>query len=100
MNKIDPIIPLERQIKAVEREIAMRKVVYAKKVEEKKMLQAVADAEIAAMESTLKTLSWLLDHRADIIAAVKEREELRALPEVMAIDEAFPGATMAVRRIA
>jgi hypothetical protein len=44
------------QIKAVEREIAMRKAVYPKRVAAKGMRQETADHEIAAMEAVLRTL--------------------------------------------
>ena len=49
-------IPLAVQIKAVEREIAMRKAVYPKRVVAKAMTQERADHEIAAMEAVLETL--------------------------------------------
>ncbi|HEU0173985.1 MAG TPA: hypothetical protein VFV58_06955, partial [Blastocatellia bacterium] len=49
-------IPLTVQIKAVEREIAMRKAVYPKRVASKAMKQETADHEIAAMTAVLATL--------------------------------------------
>ena len=47
------------QIKAVEREIAMRKAVYPKRVATKAMKPETAAHEIAAMEAVLKTLRSL-----------------------------------------
>ena len=49
-------IPLASQIKSVEREIAIRKAVYPKRVAGKAMKQETADHEIAAMEAVLATL--------------------------------------------
>jgi len=49
-------ITLASQIKSVEREIAMRKRVYAKRVTAKAMTQEMADHEIAAMVAVLETL--------------------------------------------
>jgi hypothetical protein len=52
-------IPLDAQIRCVEREIAMREKVYARWVEEKKLTQKVADREIAGMKAVLETLKSL-----------------------------------------
>jgi hypothetical protein len=49
-------ISLADQIKSVEREIAMRKGVYPRRIADKKMSQTKADHEIAAMEAVLGTL--------------------------------------------
>ena len=49
-------IGLPDQIKAVEREIVMRRRVYPRWVSGGRMSQAKADAEIAAMEAVLATL--------------------------------------------
>lgn len=49
-------ISLDDQIKCVEREIGMRKRVYARWVENKRMTQAKADQETAAMQAVLDTL--------------------------------------------
>lgn len=51
-----PPVPLDRQIKAVERELAMRRRVYPSWVAKGRMSQANADEEIAAMEAVLATL--------------------------------------------
>lgn len=53
------LITLDQQIAAVAREIRMREAVYPKWVEQKKMLQAKADHEIAAMKATLVTLQGI-----------------------------------------
>lgn len=50
-------IPIEAQIKCVEREIDMRIRVYGNRVRDGKMKQAQADAEIAAMRAVLRTLN-------------------------------------------
>jgi len=49
-------ITLASQIKSVEREIAMRKAVYPKRVAAKAMTQVMADHEISAMVAVLETL--------------------------------------------
>ncbi len=58
-------VTVGEQIKAVEREIAMRRRVYPRWVSGGKMTQTKADAEIAAMEAVRETLR-----------AVDERERL------------------------
>lgn len=50
------MITIEDQIKAVEREISMRRRVYPRWVENKRMSQEKADKEIATMEAVLETL--------------------------------------------
>ncbi len=52
-------IGLPEQIAEVEQEIAMRRVVYGRRVADKKMSQAKADKKIAAMEAVLATLRKL-----------------------------------------
>lgn len=49
-------VSLQRQIQAVEREIAMRRRVYARRVEQRAMRPQQADEEIAVMEAVLATL--------------------------------------------
>lgn len=50
------MITIEDQIKAVEREIGMRRRVYPNWVASKRMNQEKADKEIASMEAVLETL--------------------------------------------
>lgn len=47
---------LDEQIKCVEREIAMRKRVYQKRVLEEKMSKQTADHELECMAAVLETL--------------------------------------------
>lgn len=57
-------IPLAEQIQCVEREIALRKRVYPRRVSDRKMSQAQADKQLAAMTAVLDTLLHLRDqHR-------------------------------------
>lgn len=49
-------VTLAAQIECVEREISMRRKVYPRFVAMKKMSQAKADAELAAMQAVLETL--------------------------------------------
>lgn len=56
-------ISLDDQIKAVQREIGMRKRVYPRWVENGKMTQITADKEMAAMEAVLETLKKVVDGR-------------------------------------
>lgn len=53
-------VSLPEQIKCVEREIAMRRRVYPRWVADKRMTQAKADHELAAMEAVLETLKAAL----------------------------------------
>ena len=64
-------IPIEQQIAAVAREIAMRKNVYPKWVANGRMKQEKAEHEIAAMEAVIETIKR---HRA-ALAVVKEQAE-------------------------
>lgn len=57
-------ITLYEQIQAVERELAMRRKVYPRRVADRKMTQAKADREIAAMEAIHTTLTALNEGRA------------------------------------
>ena len=52
-------IPLSAQIACVEREIAMRVSVYGRRVQDGRMKQEKADAEIAAMRAVLATLKGI-----------------------------------------
>lgn len=59
------MIPLERQIKCVAREIGMRERVYPRWVAQGKMSQKVADEEIEAMRAVLASLQQLAPRGAD-----------------------------------
>ena len=50
-------ISIDQMIACVEREIGMRQRVYPRWVEQKKMLQATADQELARMRAVLQYLS-------------------------------------------
>jgi len=65
-------VPLEKQIAAVAREIAIRRNVYAHRVAKKDMTQEEADAEIAAMEGVMATLVWVKRHRERLLALAPE----------------------------
>ena len=52
-------IPLEAQIKCVEREITFRRRVYARRVSQGRMSEIFADQQIKLMEAVLKTLQEL-----------------------------------------
>jgi len=52
-------IPLEAQIKCVEREITFRKRVYARRVSMGRMSEVFADQQIQLMEAVLETLKGL-----------------------------------------
>ncbi len=60
MSPLFPNLPravsMDRQIRAVEREIDMRKHVYPKRVADNRMSQQFADEEVAVMEAVLATL--------------------------------------------
>lgn len=58
-----PAVPLKEQANAARREVAMRRRVYPRWVAAKKMPQAKADAEIAAMEAIVETLVALIAER-------------------------------------
>jgi len=52
-------IPLEAQIKCVDREITFRRRVYARRVSMGRMSEVFADQQIALMKAVLKTLRGL-----------------------------------------
>ena len=54
-------IPLEAQIKCVEREITYRKRVYARRVSMGRMSEVFADQQVALMRAVLETLKGLRD---------------------------------------
>jgi hypothetical protein len=62
---------LRMQIKAVEREIALRTNVYPRQVAASKMSQADADMHVREMRAVLQTLQWLETNREKITSAVK-----------------------------
>lgn len=59
MNDLLGEITIEDQIACVRREIAMRRRVYPRWVENGKMKQSQSDREIAVMEAVLTTLEYL-----------------------------------------
>ncbi len=63
MNELFPI-GLPEQIAAVEREIALRRRVYPRRVADRKMTQALADKQIAAMSAVLDTLLFVSRNRS------------------------------------
>jgi hypothetical protein len=65
-------VSLEDQIACVAREIAMRKVVYPRRVAAGQMKQSQADLELARMNAVLETLTTT---RAAWDESVKERRE-------------------------
>lgn len=68
MGELFPI-DLSQQLKCVEREIEMRNRVYPRWVASKKLTQAKADQEIAAMQAVAKTLrSVIADQTAEVVA--------------------------------
>jgi hypothetical protein len=50
------LISIDQQISCIRRELAIREVVYPKRIAAGKMKQAEADREIAAMRAVLATL--------------------------------------------
>jgi hypothetical protein len=61
MTELFPI-GLPEQIACVEREIALRQRVYPRRVADKKMSQALADKQLAAMSAVLDTLLHVRDN--------------------------------------
>ena len=55
-NDLPRAVSLDRQMRAVEREIDMRRQVYPRRVADGKMSQQFADEELAIMEAVLATL--------------------------------------------
>lgn len=58
MNDLFPTaaVPIAAQVACVKREIGFRERVYARRVAEGKMTQALADKELSAMRAVLATL--------------------------------------------
>ena len=82
-------IPLDRQIAAAEREVALRRNVYKQRIARGQMTQAEADRHIAEMEAIVLTLRWLADNEAVVRGAVAW---IREQPAVKAMLETFPGS--------
>lgn len=62
---------LDRQIKCLAREVALRKSVYPKWIASGRMKQDEADDEIAAMEGALKSLEFMKKYEPVIRSAVR-----------------------------
>lgn len=73
-------VPLDAQIAAAEREIAMRRRVYPNWVAAKKMSQAKADAEIAAMEAIRDTLMKRDARKTAVDAGGRYRTDVMKVP--------------------
>jgi hypothetical protein len=54
-------VPIEVQVRCIEREIAMRERVYPRWVESKRMTQGKADEEMEAMRAVLATLQTIAE---------------------------------------
>ena len=67
-----PDVELLEQVKAVGREVGLRRNVYPHRVARMSMSQATADAEIAAMEAAYRTLQWMLKHRYRLLELAPE----------------------------
>lgn len=63
-------VSIVSQILEVERELAMRKQVYARRVSSRAMRQSEADLLIGRMEAVRQTLLFCQEHEADIRAFV------------------------------
>lgn len=72
------MITLEQQIAEVAREIALRRNVYPKWVESKRLTQQKADQQIAAMQAALDTLILLREiaqgRLADVMKALAAKD--------------------------
>ena len=62
MQELFPI-PIAEQIKCVEREIELRRRVYPRRIADRRMSQAQADKQIAAMSAVLDSLKWRRDQK-------------------------------------
>lgn len=70
-----PAVPLDRQIACVKRELALRRTVYAKRVQEGKMSAEEARAEYDAMSAVLGTLGLVEAAREYVDAAATNIED-------------------------
>lgn len=68
-------VSLTGQIAEVERELALRRNVYARDVSSGKMKQSLADLLIERMDAVRGTLMWLQKHEADIRAHLASAKE-------------------------
>jgi hypothetical protein len=62
---------IDQQIAEVKRELALRKNVYEKRVQNRQMKLPEAELHTSRMEAVLATLEYMRDNREVIIAAVK-----------------------------
>jgi hypothetical protein len=61
MTELFPI-GIDEQIACVEREIALRRRVYPRRIADRKMTQQLADRQLAAMSAALHTLLFVRDN--------------------------------------
>jgi hypothetical protein len=55
------LVPIDDQVKCIERELKFRARVYARRVVEQKMSKAQADREIETMQAVLATLQMIAE---------------------------------------
>lgn len=77
MTRIERKVSLASQIAEVDREIAMRRQVYGRRVNDRKMRQSEAELLIERMQAVRNTLAWLKDNEADVRAFVEARRKGR-----------------------
>lgn len=90
-----PRIELERQIACAKRELALRGSVYPGLVERHKMAPAAAADEMAAMAAIVANLEFQLKYREAFRRLAAELIAAERGPDVAAVREQFPGATVA-----
>lgn len=78
MTSIGRKVSLASQIAEVDREIAMRRQVYGRKVNDRKMRQSEAELLIDRMQAVRNTLAWLKQNEADVRAFVEARRKGRS----------------------
>lgn len=83
---------LTQLIEAAEREVKQRERVYPRLIEAKKMSQAKADHELAAMQEIAAALRRLQDNMPLFRKLAEMKQILDACPEAQTILDAFPGA--------
>lgn len=95
-------VPLRDQIVEIEKEIRDRGRRYPVAVAKGRLLQATADAKLAALRAVQSTLTWLeanegwiraeAQRRARAAREAAEIAELGEHPAAIALQETFPGA--------
>jgi hypothetical protein len=69
---------IHQQIEEIDREIALRKHVYARQITKGDMRQSFADYHMGRIEAAKKSLEWLRDNREQVVEWLRAKKAVAA----------------------